>query len=563
MADIEAVPASAVKSTVACYSRADFVRGWTFPLQPLHDFKLDGEPAQYAPGHPKEWGDEMISIDFREAIRDGQPEKSYVSYRAAISPDKALLAITSTYERILVYDIESQEVRQVLDGAGDLVFAPLQSHNEKTIEGECTTNPAYILGCSVSDENSRSGVDNQLVFWELDQYGRLLDQEEPIDATAFAAQAIDAILPDLMTKHEWSREFVAASSLHADLAKALSVAATTYRRRHNALFKDARFGSFGSTPFSNDGKLFVYHFQNTSTQSGMRDPEDLPQVIVVDMIAGKELHRLSGHTDAIMWSAISPDAQHVASVSWDGTLRMCSLTTGELEWVTDAGGQSWTGAFSADSKHIVWSSGNGQAVFVHKVEGGQGLSVFPETFRTWCRSLAWHPDGKQIALCCGKHVYVWRPFDGTNGKITQHYQIDDEKNWKSMASIEQVAWLDHGRLLHLYVSDGTNLIYDTRCNLKELLLHPNGVDSAWVSSGFYGDLKITSTKNGYVSVDGDGKVRYWSSGVVVRNSWWEKTPKKIEHTANANRTPFPETGKYVKVTRRPTEDKETVLDDTI
>ncbi|XPS78030.1 hypothetical protein M3J09_010051 [Ascochyta lentis] len=411
--------------------------------------------------------------------------------------------------------------------------------------------PAYTLGCSVSDKASKTGLHNQLVFWELDHHGRLLDHEKPIDASAYAAQAIDAILPDLAKKYELSREFVDATSLREDFAKALSIVDTAHRRRHNTIFNDAQFGRLCSTSFSSDGRLFLYHTQS-SFQTGKREHENHPCVIVVDTAAGKELHRLSGHTDVIMWSAISPDNEHVASVSWDGTLRMYSAATGDLEWFKDAGGQSWTGAFSADSKHIVWSSGNGQMVLVHDVYEGRRISTFPELPQGWCRSLGWRPDGRQVALCTGKHAYVWHPFNGINGTITQHYQIEDEDNRQSMAQVVQVAWLDNGRLLHLYFSDCTSLVYDTQCNLKELFAHPQGVDTARVNNGFHNGVKISGDQYGYVSVDADGQVRCWSSGVVTRNSWWERAPKKDERareTVGTNKTPFPETGKYVMVTR--------------
>ncbi|KAF2625471.1 WD40 repeat-like protein [Macroventuria anomochaeta] len=568
MATTEATPVGIVKAERTCCPYKDLVKEWTFPLKPLHDFELNGEVAQYAPGHPRQWGDETHWLNFQHAIRDGQPESPYESYYAAISPDHKLLAITSTHERILVYNIESQELCQVVDGVGYLVFAPLRQPTErKSAEGETARppTPVYALICSASDEGRRTGVDNQLVAWEFDEQGRLLDQEEPIDASAFAAQAIDAILPDLTRKHEWSKDFVKASLLHTDFAKALKNVATTHRRRHNTVFDDAELGGFGSTSFSSDAKLFLYHTQNKSTQSGMRDPDDLPRVIVMDVINGKELHRLSGHTDAIMWSAISPNEEHIASVAWDGTLRMYSAATGELEWVTTGGGQAWTGAFSADSKHIVWSTGNGQALFVHDAQSGQGRASFPEgfDFRDWCRSLAWHPDGQQIALCTGKHAYVWRPFDGTQGTITQHYQIEDDKN-RGCTSVEHINWLDDGRLLHLYFSDGTNLVYDTQRNSKELFMHPKDVDSVWVSNGFHGNIKITGIRDGYVSVDGDGKVRYWSSGIVIQNSWWENAPEKEEQeTSSKKKTPFPETGKYVMVTRRSEKGKTEQRNETV
>ena len=548
MVTIEATPQKDEKPNMRSVSRKDFTKEWTFPLHPLHDFERDGEVAKYTPGHPRQWGDETHWLDFSKAIRDGQPEKAYESFYAAISHDRTLLAITSGHERILIYHIESQELRQVLDGAGHLIFAPISVSLDKADHDGPT--PAYALGCNATDEGSRSGLNNQLVFWELNEQGRLMDQEEPIDASAFATQAIGAILPDLAKQHEWSEEFVTASSLHAEFAKALTAVAKTHRRRHITTFDDAGFGGFGSTSFSSSGKIFLYHTKNKSTQSGMRPPEELPHVVVMDVVNGKELHRLSGHTDAIMWSAISPNNEHIASIAWDGTLRMYSAETGKLEWTTSGGGQAWTGAFSADSKHIVWSTANGQAIVVHDVLDGRGRSAFPEKFRNWCRNVAWHPDGTQIALCAGKHAYVWRPFDGHQGRITQHYHIEDDKDWRSMASVQDISWLDNGRLLHLYFSDGTNLVYDTQSNTKELFMHPKGVDNAWTANGFHGDMKLTGIGDGYISVDGDAKVRYWSSGEPTPTSWWDNAPAQ-----KARKAPFPETGKYVMVSKTPEKGK--------
>lgn len=49
-------------------------------------------------------------------------------------------------------------------------------------------------------------------------------------------------------------------------------------------------------------------------------------------------------------------------------------------------------------------------------------------------------------------------------------------------------------------------------------MHPRGVEGAWVSDGFHENIKITSIHDGYISVDGDGILRYWSSGVTTGGS---------------------------------------------
>lgn len=540
-------------------TQQDFLKGYSFPDDPVHDFELDGQSAQYAAGHPKEWGLDIESLDFGiDGKRDGQP--TLMGYHSALSPDKKLLAISCSTERILIYDIASKELRQVLDGAGYLAFRPFVNTEESTEDvrkdvDKLHGKPSYTIVSSITDEASRGGdEENKLILWDLDQHGRLLDEEEPIDPAAFAKKAIEAIIPELTTNHEWTKEFIAASTLHADFAKALSQVAADHRRRHNVVLENATIGSFKSTAFSSDGKWLLYRSKNSSTQDGQREPENLPQVVIYDVDAGKEVHRLSGHTDAIMWSAISPDNQYAASVSWDGTLRMYLTSTGEVAWVTgDSGGQSWAGSFSPDSKFIIWSSKGGSLIRVHDVTDGRRVSRFHGTLTSWCRSLEWHPNRYEVAFCAGTHVYVWNVFNGSEGlgTISQHFAMDNDQDGFSMVSIDNVGWMDDGRLLYLEISDGTKLVYDMQTNAKELFRRPRGgVGTAWVENGFHGLLQENGGEDYYLSVDGDGKARYWRTSVAAYPSWWEKETAVVA----PEKKPFPETGKYVKITKEATKE---------
>jgi WD40 repeat protein len=279
----------------------------------------------------------------------------------------------------------------------------------------------------------------------------------------------------------------------------------------------------------------------------MRALENLPQVVIYDLDAGNEIRRFSGHTDAIMWSAISPDNEHIASVSWDGTLRMYSASTGEFEWVTeDSGGQSWAGAFSPDSKFIAWSSKRGRVIRVHNVIDGRKISTFREEFSDWCRCLDWHPTRPEIALCVGREAYIWDVFDGADGKTLQHFRMDDDSAFHRLINVKAIGWMDGGRLLFLEMSEGTKLVYDTQSNAKELFRRPMGVNTGYVEGGFYGVLTTKQEQDFYLSVDGDGKARYWRTSVAAFPSWWEKEPAP---TVIENK-PFPETGKYVKITKK-------------
>jgi WD40 repeat protein len=527
-------------------SRKDFLNEYSFPRNPTRDFERDGHPAEFASGHPWtwEWCDEDHVINFGKDLII-KSERSYKGFHSALSSDQKLLAISLSYERILVYDLASKELRATLEGCGQVAFRPAQQPDEH----------GYNLISSLSDHESRSGISsNRLVLWDLDQHGRILDEEEHIDTAAFAAKAIEAILPELITEHEWTRDFVEASTLHIEMEKALNKAAADHRRRHHTSFKDAQLGNFDSVTFSEDGRLLLYHGDNGTTQHHMREADKLPHVVVYDIVANNELYRLRGHTDAIRWSAISPDQQHIASVSWDGTMRMYSVITGDLVWATDKSeGQSWAGAFAPDSKHIMWSSKLGLVIEVLKVDDGHMVSTFQEHLGDWCRHFTWHPAGEQVALYVGKRVYVWHPFDGPNGTISQHFVLDEDKSWRGMAAVQALRWMENGRSLALRFAEGSNLVYDLQANSKEVFARPKGVENTWSGSGFYGVLKGPDQPDFYLSVDGDAKVRFYRTSVPAFPSWWEKAPEEKESTVPAKKM-YPETGKYVKITKAPSKE---------
>lgn len=427
----------------------------------------------------------------------------------------------------MIYDIKSKELRQTLDGSGTPIFRPnakgsaddtnfVQHENLPDTIGDA---PSYTIISSIPSSEPRTRTEDRLILWELDRNGRLLTEEEPVDASDFATKAIEAILPALKSEHEWSREFIAESNVHAEFAKALSKASADHRRRHNTIFKDAQLPSFLTAPFNSSGSMLLYIINNRTTQHGMRHPDALPHVILYDVDNAQEIHRLKGHTDYVTWVGFSPDDRHVASVSWDGTLRVYSSQTGELEWASPtSGGQSWAGAFSFDSKYIVWSSRGGRDIKVHSVSNGEVCATFSEALSRWCQHLMWHPRDHQIVLCEGKNVWIWQPFDGRDGVLAQRWILEEGEGAQRMSTATKASWIDDGRVLYLTTSDGTIIVYDTSTNVKEMFKRPSGTKVAHVKSNFYKLPGEVYGSGRYLSVDGDGKVRYWNRSVAQADS---------------------------------------------
>ncbi|KAI4941286.1 hypothetical protein J4E91_010863 [Alternaria rosae] len=493
------------------YSREEFMKEFAFPVEPAQDFERAGVPAQYASGHPKEWSQTHDVINFSADLPQSL-DITHQSYDTAVSSDKKLLAISSNVGRILIYNIQTRQLCEVLEGAGSAAFRPSDTHGESHAEieqtsGSGTPRPGYTLVSSIVDETQRSEhTTGQLILWDLDQNGRTLDKEEPIDPSVWATKAIDAIAPELAASHEWTREFIAASSLHTEFVKALSHVAADHSRRHNTIIDNAALGGFRSRCFSKDGRLMLYHSNTRSTQSGMRPAEDLPLVVIYDVEAGKEMHRLTGHTDAIMWSAMSPDME-------------------------------------PDSKLIVWSTKNGSVVQVHDVSDGRKVAIMQEKFPRWCRYFDWHPTRSEIALCAGKEAYVWNPLDGPNGKILQHFKIEGKERL-SMFEIHAVLWMNEGRLLGIESNEGSSLVYDTESNAKELFWRPAGTAADYVTGSLCGMFRDKEEHDVYLSVDGDGTARFWRTSVPAFPSWWDKDQIPV-----VTKKAFPETGKYVKITK--------------
>ncbi|KAF2117316.1 WD40-repeat-containing domain protein [Lophiotrema nucula] len=536
-------------------TRDQFLESYDVPLEAENDFQIAGVDAQWASGHPKQWGQENSSFPMPGSSKEGQV-KHYSSYNCAMSDDKKLLAISSD-DKIWVIDVQSQEVRQELDGTGNLYFRPQVKMENEGEDGEDAGlgSAAYTLLGSVPDTHDRGYVSRkQLIIFELDRSGRLFDEEEPIDASALAARAIASIAPELEAKHEWSKEYIKASSLQKDFELVLNVVAADHRRRHHTTIDDAVVMSYTSSPFSSDGKRMLFNYRNNSTQHGMRVAEKLPQIVVYDVEANKELFRLQGHTDMIMWADFTPDDRHIGSVSWDGTLRMWNANDGSLEWISDAGGQCWAGAFSADSKHVVWSCNNGQKVKVQSVADGSILSTYPAKFGHWCRCLMWHPDGKQITLCAGQEAIVWRPFDPSSsdcGVVSQRFRLPYNKKWGGFVEVHKVHWFDNGNKLAVLFSDGSNLVWDSQTNAKEFFKRGQGTQVAYTDQSFFHLPGEVEDSDSYVTVDGDGMVRFWRFSVPAGPSWWEKEKEEVP------KKEYPETGKYVKITKhiKPKEDE--------
>ncbi|ORX96646.1 WD40-repeat-containing domain protein [Clohesyomyces aquaticus] len=529
-----------------------FLQGYVFPIEPKLDFQLDGNPSDWASGHPKGWGreHESFAIPANELIaekREGyERENGTIDIESAVSGDAKLLAI-STEGRTLIYDISSRELRQELPGVGKLYFRPAIS-TPSAEDGQANDTfvaPAYtLLSSAPVDEDFTGPSQSKLILWDLDKNGRLLDDfEEEVDSSVFAGRAIDSIAADLEGEHEWTRDFINSSTLQADFERALNKLASKRRTRHIAKFEEARTPDFGSSPFSAVGRTLLY----------LRNEDVEPAAVVWDLERGETKFVLRGHTHDITWAKSSSNGQHIATVSMDGTLRMYNGETGGFVWQTgDSSGPGWAAAFSHSSEVIVWSSSNDSGehlVQLHRVIDGEIIENFPNPLGGRCTSYAWHPDDEKLALCAGREAFIWEFYRGFGpdglSTVVQHFELKDQQP-KTTVFVDSVHWLEEGKKLSLGMSEGTRLVWDCEANTKELFVRPHGKQQASSMAPLY--RVKDGESNLYISVDGDFRVRFYHFSVDPHPSWWEPGSRQTKEVKTSKKA-ISETGKYVNITK--------------
>jgi len=152
--------------------------------------------------------------------------------------------------------------------------------------------------------------------------------------------------------------------------------------------------------FSPNGKQLV--------SSGHQDS----LVMVWDVGARKQLHKLAGHTGGAMSVTFSPDGKLIASAGMGDGVRLWAVETGKEVLRINAPNHSYAVSFSPDGKTLA-SGGIDRVIRTWEVATGKELrQIGGHTGRIWAVSFS--PDGKRLAS--GDETGSVRVWDSSNGR---------------------------------------------------------------------------------------------------------------------------------------------------
>src|ERR1700722_19526029 len=173
------------------------------------------------------------------------------------------------------------------------------------------------------------------------------------------------------------------------------------------------------TRFAADAWKFVSAFARVISQSAphiylsalpfapeqsLTSQQYLPQFPnTISLLTGKAaswpaiLHVLTGHSDAVTSVSFSPDGKQVVSGSYDSTICIWDIETGDMVSGPFRGHDGWvmSVSFSPDGKRVV-SGSHDKTVRIWDVETGDMVSGPFRGHDDWVMSVSFSPDGQQV-----------------------------------------------------------------------------------------------------------------------------------------------------------------------
>jgi WD40 repeat protein len=202
-------------------------------------------------------------------------------------------------------------------------------------------------------------------------------------------------------------------------------------------------GDFGMLAFSSDGtKLAMAGNANT--------------VQTWDVVSGRWLHELVGHTGPVCFASFSPDGRNIVTASFDQTARIWDVDSAkEIRKLEGHIGYVRAASFSLDGAKIV-TAGTDRTVRIWDAKTGKELKKFEgHTGIVWDASFS--PDGTKIVTgSSDKTSKIWDAKSGLELKNLEGHT----------GEVRYVAFSLDGKTITTAGRDGTVRIWDAELGLE-------------------------------------------------------------------------------------------------
>ena len=477
------------------YSGSQFYKDWVYAVK--DDFhSSDGTPASWAEGQPKQYGDELASVQLPSEAGS-----------ASLNADHSLIAVGVGHD-ILIYNTDTENLGQVQILKGHLSRIDALLFHPK--------NPNIIVSCAMNHMGGSVPAEPQIFIWDLEEQRErsLIPEDVSSNLGEYAAEMVADRLKDKdvasRQPHPWMMEQADKEVLTEAFSKAITAQNVSSQVQHNVKLDGRLTCNFGSEVFNSTGTSLA--FMPGKRPASNRD--DKWDVCIYDLPTQTVRLTLVGHRDAIMWTGFSPDDTYIATVCWDKTFKIWSHATGELLHTFNSDSQNWTGAFSHDSRFFAATDGGGRFYAWDLAHGVEVVSASVDGKSRWCRTMDWSPDDKQLVIGSG-HLGQVLVYDVKRQEAVQKRVLSKEKSAEALRRMVSgfletsfVKYVQdegrYGRKIVIKVpSDKGVEIYDMDENRKWRFAPHEGVDKGWG-----GDVLILEKKGLIASVDQDF-LRFW------------------------------------------------------
>jgi serine/threonine protein kinase len=213
-------------------------------------------------------------------------------------------------------------------------------------------------------------------------------------------------------------------------------------------------------------------------------------VRIWDTAHGFSIITYRGHWDRVQAVVWSPDNSRVASAGDDGTVQIWDATTGNQVLIYRGHSNAVTAvAWSPDGKRIasasedksvhVWDTSNGGLIFVNRNHTKKVLTV------------AWSPDGRRLASGSeDKSVQVWSPVKDKSGFFgTLRLTLRGQLSYRGHSGrVNGLIWSPNGQRIASVSNDKSMQVWDTSTG-KLFIIHRNvssGINAVtWSPDGRY------------------------------------------------------------------------------